>query len=153
MNRLFKHANSLLCDNPLVIEEDIQKEHEIRIPLKSLPNLKGAILEQIEQAFIAKPNDDCDVRIRKSTMNGKTTYDMTAKFRPMDDECPTEITKECFDALWTTAFSKQTKTRHHWNGWEIDDIKDEGVVAEFEYKKKSDIPEIPKDWEVKEDKK
>lgn len=150
MNTLIRSVNHLLGGDT-VIEEEVHKEREIHVKLAKMPVLDGAKKETIKQAFIAKPNDECDVRVRESVMGGKTTYTMTAKYRPKEDECETEITKECFEALFNKGESKQEKTRHHWRGWMVDLFSDGGVVAEFEYNKKSDIPKFPEDWEVVEE--
>ncbi len=122
-----------------VLEEEVVIENEDRFKLKRVPEKVLAeaknTMYSIEQGFIAKPSDLCDVRIRKEyhlNYRGVYHYTLTSKYRPNDQEAEMTISYEMFEALWATATSKQKKTRYKWNGWDIDQFEDGSVVAEYE---------------------
>ena len=129
-----------------LMEEDVEIEDELRIPLVRVPTLvrqeARTTIMSIQQGFICKPNDSVDVRVRKSSammeLRGtwvaasETTYTMTTKFRPLKQEAEMEISEEMFNELWAAAISKQGKLRYCWNGWDIDEFDDGTVVAEYE---------------------
>ena len=127
----------------------VQEEKELRIPLEELPPEveESSKSKVIEQGFISKV-DACDVRIRSC----EDKYTMTAKFRPLNQEAETEITKEMFDALWPATTDKMKKTRYDYKGWEIDVLEDGRIIAEYEYTKETTV-DLPTTWKVKLEKK
>jgi hypothetical protein len=133
----------------------LQIEDELRIPLDELPNeiidedIEGS---QIRQGFLIEIKDGggqalLDIRVRER--DGK--YTMTCKYRPENQEAETEITQEMFDTLWPLTQSQQHKTRYTYKGWEIDDIQDEGIFAEYEFEDKETKASLPRGWKVKSD--
>lgn len=152
MNLLEEQVAHLMGED--VLEEEVEIEDEDRFKLKRVPDKVLAeaknTMYSIEQGFIAKPNDQCDVRIRREyhlNYRGVYKYTQTTKFRPLNQEAEMEISEQMFNALWATATSKQTKTRYKWNGWDIDVFEDGGVVAEYE-KGIGERPTIPMCFEI-----
>jgi hypothetical protein len=154
MNQMMNHLDNLLGDDlrqPRLFQEEVGEEREVRARLSELPRecRSAEQLLHIDQAFIARANEICDVRIRRcSEVGGDTIYSMTAKYRPAEQECETTITREVFEALWPNAESKQRKLRYVLqSGWVVDDIKGEGIVAECEYEGTTK-PVIPRAWSL-----
>jgi len=113
--------------------------------------------ELIEQAFIAKA-DGTDVRVRKTTIMGEdgdpeSSYTMTAKHRPMNQEAETEISPEIYEGLIPVFTSVMAKTRYKWKGWDVDDIHEGNdigkIVAEYEYGEEDKTVAVPVTWKVK----
>lgn len=133
------------------LAELLGTEFERRVELAELPpecKEARAVLE-IRQGFIhevlAAGQPHCDVRIRHSRDDSKSEaaaanpkYTLTAKFRPLQHEAETEISREMFSALWPGTTKKQEKKRCLLaSGWVVDEMSDK-IVAEFEYGKGGD---------------
>jgi hypothetical protein len=139
-----------------VLEESVEIEDELSFKLRKVPDLVKQetkfSTEKIVQGFILKPNDEIDTRIRKTVFlntRGMTEYTMTTKFRPKNEESEETISESMFNAYWKdVAFSKQEKIRYKWNGWDIDEFPDGGVVAEYEKGWSKERPSIPSCFEV-----
>ena len=132
-------------------EEEHHIEDELRLTLKEVP--MKVIVESkqskfsIEQGFLLKI-DSADLRIRKTTsIDGDESYSMAMKFRPLDQEAETKISQEMFDAFWPQAIMKQSKTRYVWMGWDIDELENGEVYAEFE-RGEGEKPTIPSCFDV-----
>ena len=144
-----------------VLQEEVNVEDELRVKLRKVPDRVQAEARSscfiIRQAFILKPNDDTDTRVReefpydpiKWAPVGEAKYTVTMKYRPLKQESETEISPEMYKSYMdTVAFSKQEKVRYKWQGWDIDEFNDGGVVAEYEKGWKDECPRIPECFEV-----
>lgn len=133
-------------------EGETEKEFEQRWDLKSVPE-KAHSPSEIQQGLLIE-KDDCNLRVRKESKDGKDFYTMTCKYYVKNDEAEVEITKEMFDRLWQEIpeASRMEKTRWRFGDWEIDDIrtpaKMKGVRAELETAKKDQKIEVPKEFDV-----
>jgi hypothetical protein len=126
----------------------VEKEVECHIELAELPSeLKDG--SKISQGFISEVKKDgkphCDVRIR----NQEGKYTLTAKYRPENQEAEMTISKEIFDALWTTVTRKEIKTRYKTKGWEVDALDDGRIFAEYEFDENEKKVSVPEHWKRK----
>lgn len=136
-------------------------ERELRVQLKKVPEeFLEASSTIIEQGFILKDGDTADTRIRRRYVEGRedeAEYTLTTKYRPLEQEAETVISKEMYESLSKSILegSFMKKTRYCKDGWEIDDISEgphKGEIwAEYEYESTSDLPKIPETWELVED--
>jgi hypothetical protein len=133
---------------------DLHKEKEFRMGLKELPpecdGIKPII---IKQGILREVKNGSGVvtycRIRSKQDPGKTAkYSLGVKNFRKNEESESEISKETFDSWYPDNLDKpQEKKRYKLpSGWTIDKIDDGKIVAEYEYKNKSDIPDVPKHW-------
>lgn len=134
---------------------DLHKEKEYRIDLKKLPKecdgikpiiIKQGVLREIKEN--GKVAGYC--RIRSMHEPGKAIkYSLGVKNFNKNEESESEISKETFDMWYPGNLDKpQEKKRYKLsNGWTIDKKNDGGIVAEYEYKNKNEIPDVPKHWE------
>jgi hypothetical protein len=133
---------------------DLHKEKEFRADLNKLPPECDGIKPIIIKQGILREVKDCDkvityCRIRSKQEPGRTAkYSLGVKNFNKNEESESEISKETFDAWYPDNLNKpQEKKRYKLpNGWTIDDIDDGKIVAEYEYKNKSDIPDVPQHW-------
>jgi hypothetical protein len=133
---------------------DIHKEKEYRINLKKLPaECDGVKPIIIKQGILREVKDGDKVvtycRIRSMQEPGKTVkYSLGVKNFSKNEESESEISKETFDSWYPENLDKpQEKKRYKIpGGWTVDDIDNGDIVAEYEYKNKSEIPDVPKHW-------
>lgn len=117
----------------------IHKEDEKRMKLDKLPEkTKGIEPSHIQQGVLFEAKDGDKVvayaRVRMKKDPGKPVrYSLGVKHFPRKEESGTEISKAMFDAFYPKLKKTQDKMRYHTkDGWDIDDIKGGGIVAEFE---------------------
>ena len=136
------------------LEGDLHKEKEYRVDLKEPPaECKGIKPAIIKQGILREVKSGDDVltycRIRMKQEPGRVAeYSLGVKNFKKNEESESQISKETFDSWYPDNLDKpQEKLRYKLkSGWTIDEIKGGKCVAEFEYKNKSDIPQIPDDW-------
>lgn len=133
---------------------DLHKEKEMRIPLKERPpECKDIAPAIIKQGILSEVKSDGKVsaycRIRMKQEPGKAAkYSLGVKNFKKSEESESEISKETFDEFYPDNLSRpQEKKRYTLkSGWTIDQTTEGKVVAEYEYKNKTDIPNIPGHW-------
>ena len=126
----------------------VKREVEAHIELSELPP-EAKDGSRIRQGFIAEVRKGdkpfCDVRIRDQ----EGQYTLTAKFRPLNQEAEMKISKEIFDALWPIVQKEEKKTRYVIDGWEVDELDDGRIFAEYEFEDKEKKVKIPEHWKRK----
>jgi CYTH domain-containing protein len=126
----------------------VHREVEAHVELEELPP-EAKDGSRILQGFIAEVRKGdkpfCDVRIRNQ--DGQCT--LTAKFRPLHQEAEMKISKEMFDALWPDVEKVEKKTRYRIDGWDVDELDDGRIFAEYEFKDGEKKIEVPEHWKRK----
>jgi len=154
MNHLAQIQAEFIKLNADDLSGSLHKEREHRIKLKELPpecsNMECSLIKQ----GIVKEVKDGDnvisyIRIRmKQDPGEEPKYSLGVKHFPLKQEAEAEISKDIFDNFYPDNLSKpQEKNRYTLkNGWEIDEIDDNDITAEYEYKNGETI-RVPRDWQ------
>ena len=134
----------------------VHEERERRVELSELPeetkDVKPTIIKQgVLREVGSGDNVKAYARVRMKQEPGKDpVYSLGVKHFGRSEEAETEISKQMFDAFYPDNLDKpQSKKRYELkNGWEIDDIDDGTIRAEFEHDKGEKVT-IPKEWKKK----
>jgi hypothetical protein len=125
---------------------ELEEEREVRLVLKEVPEevkSKGK-KEKINQVKLWEKGRDY-IRVRQ-TIPGSFWF--TRKDLKKMTEDSIEIPEELFDKLYKLGTAPQEKTRYKWKGWDVDELKDESVFAEYELPEGIEEVEIPSIFEV-----
>lgn len=126
---------------------ELEEEREVRLVLKEVPEevkLKGE-KENINQVKLWEKGRDY-IRVRQ-TIPGSFWF--TRKDLKKMTEDSIEIPEELFDKLYKLGTAApQEKIRYKWNGWDVDELKDGSVFAEYELPEGIKEVEIPSIFEV-----
>ena len=147
---------TLLLKLAEALNGQVHEERERRILLSELPEeVKGLKPTIIKQGVLRESGKGDSItayaRVRMKQEPGKEPkYSLGVKHFSRSEEAETEISKAMFNAFYPDNLDKpQSKKRYTLkSGWEIDDIDDGTIRAEFEHEK-GDKVVIPKEWKRK----
>ena len=147
---------SLLTKLAEALNGQVHEERERRVELSELPaeveGLKPTIIKQgVLREVGSGDNVKAYARVRMKKEPGEDpVYSLGVKHFGRSEEAETEISKQMFEAFYPDNLDKpQSKKRYELkSGWEIDEIDDGTIRAEFEYNKGDNIV-IPKEWKRK----